>query len=163
LGLLTVFAGIGVLTGVFGSVIGAYSRLYGVLAGIIVIVLGILLLVGARFPAFAPPRAVAPVGGNLSLFSFGVGYGLAVTSCTAPILLSIVVFAAGLGGVAQSVLFCSAYALGAGIPLVVTGILVAKSRDVTLRRLKRATPAFSRAAAFVVIAAGLYIIYTSIS
>jgi cytochrome c-type biogenesis protein len=157
LGVLLVFALIGVLTGVMGSLIKPILPALPLGVGLILILLGAMMF--WSFPL--------PLGLHLDLSSrystptlpFGVLYGLAAVGCSAPIFLSIAVYALSLGSVFESSLLFLFYSLGIGTPLVGVTLLWESAYFGILRGIPRSVGFLRKAASLVLVASGFYLLW----
>lgn len=163
----TLTSGFVILFGLAGALIslGASAILsampwIGLLIGVALALLGGWLLLGHRLAL--PGVVQLPVRRErtlLSIFVFGVAYGLASLSCTLPVFLAVVgsAFAGrelGAGG-AQFL----AYGLGMGTVLTVLTLSVALFKGVLIRYLQRLVPYVERMGALLLLGAGGYIVY----
>jgi cytochrome c biogenesis protein CcdA len=119
-GLLLTLVPLGVLAGVFGSFVSSQRELLILGAAIVVIVIGMLQIMGVRFPGTS--RGGAAEGTSaVSVFVLGSVYGVAGV-CAGPILGSVLSVAAVSGSAAYGGIMLAIFALGMVVPL---GILAA--------------------------------------
>lgn len=159
LGLLAVFSVVGVVAATFGSFVSQYIPLFEPVAGIIVIVMGVGLIVGIKFPEFIRVSKAPTQSGISGIFLYGLAYGLATMGCSAPIFFSILFYAVATGGFFYSTAVFIVYALGMGLPLVITAILVAKAKKFMLERMFKMTLWFQKIGGIILIMIGAYLIY----
>lgn len=164
LGLLTVFSAIGVATSTFGSLITRYIPILELIAGVAAILMGVSMIVEIRIPTFLvrlsalslrPPKKRGLIG----IFLYGAVYGLATIGCSAPIFFSILFYAVAAGGPLYGILTFIVYASGMGLPIIITTILVAKAKELTLERIVKMTPWLQKISGTVLIVIGVYLIY----
>jgi cytochrome c biogenesis protein CcdA len=158
LGLVTVFTVIGGLSSSLGTVLTWLVPQMNLLAGLVLIVMGAATLRQMRVPFLTVPSGLSRRTGLTGFYFFGLVYGLAGVGCSAPIFISVVVFAAS-RGLASGVLTFVAYALGMGVPLMLTSVLVAQANEVLLRRISEATPRLQRVSGAMLVLVGLYLFY----
>jgi cytochrome c-type biogenesis protein len=158
LGLVTVFTVVGGLSSSLGTVLTWLVPQLNLLAGLVLIVMGAATLRQMRVPFLTVPSGLSRRTGLTGFYFFGLVYGLAGVGCSAPIFISVVVFAAS-RGLANGVLTFVAYALGMGVPLMLTSVLVAQANEVLLRRISEATPRLQRVSGAILVLVGLYLFY----
>jgi cytochrome c-type biogenesis protein len=158
LGLVTVFTVVGGLSSSLGTVLTRLVPQLNLLAGLVLIVMGAATLMQMRVPFLTVPSGLSRRTGLTGFYFFGLVYGLAGVGCSAPIFISVVVFAAS-RGLASGVLTFVAYALGMGVPLMLTSVLVAQANEVLLRRISEATPRLQRVSGAMLVLVGLYLFY----
>jgi cytochrome c-type biogenesis protein len=159
LGYLAVFVAIGIMPAVLGQMALHYIPVLEVIAGVIVIVFGVVIFSGARFPIHVPSLASSTRSGLSGLFIFGLAFGMATAACSAPIFLAIILLAMTSGGIPDVILTFLVYALGMGVPVVVSGLLVATAREAVLRKLVRMRPLLDKISGALMIIVGVYLIY----
>ena len=169
LGFVVLFAVIGLLFSLTGRLVGSntlgsYFRYGGFAVGIGLTALGLWMVVtGHSFGLASASRAMGIVrlrNDLRSLFLFGIAYGVASLACTLPVFLVVVSTATlGVTGVAASASQFLGYALGMGAMLTTVIVAAAFFSGGVTRLLKRAVPYLHRAAAALLLGAGIYIIY----
>jgi len=159
LGLLTVFSAIGVVVSTLGSLVSRYIPLLELVAGLIVISMGISMIAEIRFPTFFTISRAPRQRGLIGVFLYGVVYGLAALGCSAPIFFSILFYAVSAGGLFYGMITFVVYALGMGLPIIITTILVAKAKKFMLERMLKMIPWFQKIGGIVLIIIGAYLIY----
>lgn len=131
----------------------------GFAIGILLTIIGLFVVagrhVGIRLPTFGRMGSGSGLNGD---FVFGVGYGAASLTCTLPVFLSVTGIAAT-GGISLSALSFVAYGLGMGTVLMAIAVTAALSQQGFARRIKSFIPYAHRFGGFVLILAGLYVIY----
>jgi len=103
-------------------------------------------------------RSSCPTKGLPGFYLFGIVYGMAGVGCSAPIFLSVLLHAMTKGPV-NGILTFAAYAVGMGIPLVVTSVLLAEAKDYVIARITRITPRLHRVSGIILILVGVYLAY----
>lgn len=158
LGLVTVFSVVGGLSSGLAALIPRLVPLLDLLAGGVLVLMGAAMLLQLRLPYLSFPVNPSRRTGLRGFYLFGVVYGLGGVGCSAPIFLSVLVFALSRGLLDAAVVFV-AYALGMGAPLVLTSLLVAGANELMIRRVSGAVPRIQRAGGAVLVLVGLYLVY----
>jgi cytochrome c biogenesis protein CcdA len=159
LGLVTIFLGFGVVVSIVGSLIYPYIPYFELIAGIIVFIMGIVLLGNISLPFPNIGIGATKYKGAFGLYSYGLLYGLATLSCTAPIFISIFLMALSTGGIMEGILVYAVYAVGMGLPIVITTILVYRAKEYAIRRMVRYTRWFHTIGGGILIIIGIYLIF----
>jgi cytochrome c-type biogenesis protein len=160
LGLVTVFSVVGGLSSGLATLIPGLVPLLDLLAGGVLVLMGAATLLQLRLPYLSFPVNPTRRTGLGGFYLFGVVYGLSGVGCSAPIFLSVLVFALSRGLLDAVVAFIT-YALGMGAPLVLTSLLVAQANELMIRRVSGAAPRIQRAGGAVLVLVGLYLVYYS--
>ena len=158
LGLVTVFSAVGLLASALGSLVPSLIPLLDLVAAVLLIALGLATLLELRLPYITVPVKPSKRRGLAGFYLFGVVYGLAGVGCSAPLFLSVLLYAAG-RGVLNGLLTFVAYAVGMGVPLVVTSVLVAEAKEYAISRMASLTPGLRKLSGAVLVLVGLYLIY----
>ncbi len=158
-GLVSVFSVIGLAVSLIGFLIKPYITLITVFAAIIMIIFGLSILTGVGFPSLHIHIGFPDRRGLTGFFIYGTAYGLAAAGCTAPIFFSTILLAVTKSGTFGGLLTFILYALGVGLPLIVTSILVATAKQSVLTRINNLTPKLYKLSGVVMIMAGIYLIY----
>lgn len=158
-GFFVLFLGIGALVSQIGSrLLGPYLRWISIGIGIAMLGLGLAMASG-KFPALHPriraPRSRTPA----SMFTFGIGYGLASLGCTLPIFLSTVLASLAVGGAWGAFFVLLAYAAGMGLVMVTTTVALSVSEGAVRAYIRRIVPLVQRASAGLMALAGGVVIY----
>ncbi len=158
LGLLAVFSIIGILASLARNLVNAYVWALELLAGIITIFMGLVLLVELKLPLLTIPVKAPEQKGLVGLFVYGIVYGLATISCTAPVFFSILFYAFAAGAVEAFATFVI-YALGMGFPLILITVAISKARHLLFKRIAELAPIIRRLSGLLLIFVGTYLIY----
>ena len=160
LGVILVFGTIGVL---FASALQALSKITPFVAmfvGAILVVLGVGMLLGKRFPISLPtPQADVRQRNAKAMFLFGVGYGTASLSCTFPIFLVVVGATLTTNGPGESLAMLISYMAGMAAVLMSVAIATALLKESFGKRIRSAFPYMHRISAVLLVFAGIYIIW----
>jgi cytochrome c-type biogenesis protein len=101
----------------------------------------------------------AKLGGKSSdsgLVMYGVGYGLAVMGCQAPVFIALIFAGLGAGGAVQAILVFLSFSIGMGCMMVTVSLLAGTAKRAMLDRLKALMPYINRACGLILILVGLY-------
>lgn len=157
LGLATVFLMMGFAASTLGRVLLAWQRQLGIAAGLVIIGFGLhfphvvrvpLLAREARLPRPARSR------GRRSEYVFGLAFAFDWTPCIGPVLGTILSVAMQQGSAARGLLMMSAYALGLGIPFVLTALFLGRAMRV-MRGLKRHMAMIERVMGVLLVVVGV--------
>ena len=136
---MTVFSGVGVLASSLGVFLQRLVPLLDLVAAAILILMGAVMLLEIQLPFLSINVGPSRRRGLPGFYLFGIVYGMAGVGCSAPIFLSVLLHAMTKGPV-NGLLTFAAYAVGMGIPLVVTSVLLAEAKDYVIARITRITP-----------------------
>lgn len=146
LGFAVVFSALGASASLLGGFILTNRRLLSRIGGILVIALGLAVLL--RMPALMRERRLhltrRPFG-LVGAFPVGMAFGFAWTPCVGPVLAAVLTLAATEANAGRGALLLFAYALGLGIPFLLSALLmtVAFNSLAWLRRCSRPITAAS--------------------
>lgn len=157
-GIIAVFAVIGGLASSLGVLVSQLIPVLDLVAGAVVILMGIIMLTGIELPPIPLRTKTSKRKGLIGLFAFGIAYGLAAVGCSAPIFFSILFYAMAKGLISGTVTFI-AYAVGMGVPLIVTSLLVAEAKEIMIRKITNATVWFQKIGGILLIIIGIYLFY----
>jgi cytochrome c-type biogenesis protein len=164
-GINGIFALIGVAVALGGAVVKSYLSYLAPGVGVAIIVLGLVMLIGpsgtaffAKFEGLLSSYA-AKLGGKSSdsgLVMYGVGYGLAVMGCQAPVFIALIFAGLAAGGAVQAILVFLAFSVGMGCMMIAVSLLAGTAKRTMLDRLKALMPYINRACGLILILVGLY-------
>ena len=124
-GFLTVFVALGATTTMAGSFVARHLSVLQIIGGGLIMVLGIHFLglfninLLNRDLRFMPsPKRLGTVGAYLVGLAFGFGW----TPCVGPVLATILMMSAGVGGEGGGAELLFAYGIGLGLPFIVVAI-----------------------------------------
>lgn len=158
-GLTLVFAALGVLPSVFGALVYQYIPWMIPVSGTIVVIMGLGMIFGLEFPKLYSFSSVPQRAGLGGFVLYGIAYGMAALGCSAPIFLSVVVFAFHSGGFLRGATIFLVYALGMGLTLTAISIVFAKAGEVVLHKFTSGLQTLRRSSGVLLVAVGLYLIY----
>ena len=126
-GFTLIFCLLGVTAGSLGSVLAGHRRVVEIVCGVCVILFGLAYLDVIPLPFF---RGVQRMGeeGLWGAFVFGMIYALGLTPCVGAFLGSALMLASASGTALRGTLLLMTYALGLGVPFLVSAMLLEKLR-----------------------------------
>lgn len=126
LGFTLVFMAMGALAGTFGSFLVHYQTAVNLICGLIVVLFGLYYLGIWKINLFRGRKRTIDTN-NLNFLSsmvFGVIFSIGWTPCVGAFLGSALLMASTQGQVLSGMLMLLAYALGLGIPFLISAILI---------------------------------------
>ena len=124
-GFTTVFAFLGAVAGLLGSSLSTFQDIVRVVGGVVIIVMGLALLGVAR-TIFGREGRLIPqlpaIGGVARPYVVGVAFGVGWSPCVGPLLAAALTIAARSEEVGRGTILLCAYALGIGVPFLVTAL-----------------------------------------
>lgn len=129
LGFTVVFSLLGLFAGTVGALLSRYRIAVNAVSGLIVILLGLSYLDVIRLPFFKGIQKEHRIAGVVSSFVFGMIYSVCLTPCIGAFLGSALMLASVSGTAARGALLLLVYALGLGIPFVISAMLLEKLRS----------------------------------
>jgi cytochrome c biogenesis protein CcdA len=157
-GLITVFSVIGVIVSTFGGLVSRYIPSLQLWAGAAVILMGVSMIANIKFPISFTRLRIPKQRGFVGIFLYGVVYGLATLSCSAPIFFSILFYAFAAGGFLQVIVTFIVYATGMGLPIIITTILVAKVKKFIIQKIVNVTSWLQGISGIILLFMGIYLI-----
>jgi cytochrome c-type biogenesis protein len=156
-GFTTVFAGLGALAGLLGSSLSTFQETVRVVGGVVIIVMGLALL-GVAGGVLGRERRLIPqlpaITGVARPYIVGVAFGAGWSPCVGPLLAAALTIAARSEAVGRGTILLCAYALGIGVPFLVTALGIASSPRLA-ERLRRMGPGLERVAGVLLVALGV--------
>lgn len=159
-GFATVFVAFGAGASAVGQLLTRYRYELNVAGGIVIILFGLLMLGTLRWATWLQqdlrfhPRIVG--GSPVTAYVLGLAFGFGWTPCIGPVLGAILtISAASTSGAGVALL--SAYALGLGVPFLLTAFFLDRAAD-ALRRLRRLGQALQLVGGLVLVAVGVAMI-----
>ena len=159
LGLITVFSIFGFIGVVIGSLVYPIISLLILVSGIMIIIFGIVILAGLKFPSLTIPIRASSRKGFVGIYLYGIAYGFATFGCSAPIFISILLYSIVSGGILPGIMTFIIYALGMGIPLILTTVLVVTAKELVHNKLVKAMPYLEKISGVLLIIIGIYLLY----
>ena len=165
LGFVVLFAFSGFLLALFGSLIRDWIPLVGLFIGVILVIIGLFLLLSRKkmmvlFLSRATSFGSEIKNQNLSMFVFGIGYGLASLSCALPIYLAAIGLVLGTGIDFINIIFYNlVYASGMSLILIGTSFGVVIFKQSISQFVSRISKFVEQTGTVLMILAGIFIIY----
>lgn len=157
LGLITIFSLIGLICSLAGSVLYHYFPFMPIVAGIIIILMAFSMIFEVEIKLPLKFINVDKRKGIIGIFIYGMIYGLAASSCSVPVFLSIIIYAIGLGSL-YGVMAFVVYALGMSIPIAIIAFLASKAKMLLLKKYSKSIKVIQKIGAGVLLLIGLYLI-----
>ena len=157
LGLSTVFLLLGLAASALGRVFLAYQETLSLLAGAVIVLFGLHFLGVLRIPLLAREArfdARAETGTALGAYVFGLAFAFGWTPCIGPVLGAILSLAAQGGSAGRGLLLMAAYAVGLGLPFLLTALFLGRALTL-MAGLKRHMAAVERAMGVLLVGVGL--------
>ena len=129
LGFTVVFSLLGLFAGTVGALLSHYQAAVNAVGGLIVILLGLSYLDVIRLPFFKGIQKEHRVSGIFTAFLFGVIYSVSLTPCIGVFLGSALMMASTSATALRGTLLLAAYALGLGIPFLISAMLLERLRS----------------------------------
>jgi cytochrome c-type biogenesis protein len=123
-GFAAVFCTLGVFAGSIGRLLARYQSAVNVVCGAIVILLGLSFLEILPIPFLRGTGRRMEVRNVFSAFLFGMVYSVSLTPCAGAFLGAALMLASTSGGAARGALLLLLYALGLGIPFILSAALI---------------------------------------
>ena len=162
---VVIFGIAGALLSIATSSIGRYFPLLGLAVGVLLALVGGRMLTGSTLYSAFGDRLADRIGksarerGVRGYLAYGLAYGVGSLSCTLPVFLAVIGSALTtrgfVAGAAQFLLF----ALGMGMVISALTLSIALFKHAAIGRVRRALPYLGPLSAFLLLAAGAYIVY----
>jgi len=156
-GFTTVFAGLGAVAGLLGSSLSTFQDTVRVVGGVVIIVMGLALLGVARGVFGRERRLISQlpaITGVARPYVVGVAFGAGWSPCVGPLLAAALTIAARSQAVGRGTILLCAYAMGIGVPFLVTALGIASSPRLA-ERLRRMGPGLERVAGALLVVLGV--------
>jgi cytochrome c-type biogenesis protein len=156
-GFTTVFAGLGATAGALGSSLTTFQSGVRTVGGVLIVVMGLALLGVLRGPLSRERRLIPTlpkVTGVARPYVVGVAFGAGWSPCVGPLLAAALTIAARSGEVGRGTILLCAYALGIGVPFLVTALGLASSPQLAAR-LRRIGPGLERVSGGLLVVLGV--------
>jgi cytochrome c-type biogenesis protein len=156
-GFTTVFAGLGAVAGLLGSSLSTFQDTVRVVGGVVIVVMGLALLGVAR-RVFGREKRLIPqlpaITGVARPYIVGVAFGAGWSPCVGPLLAAALTIAARSEEVGRGTILLCAYAVGIGVPFLVTALGIASSPRLA-ERLRRMGPGLERVSGVLLVGLGV--------
>ena len=156
-GVLLVFVAVGIILSIASGLIRAIVPHLTIGAAVIIMTIGIAKIFELNLPVIgnAPSINIKPTG----FFTYGIAYAFAGAGCTFPIFFAVLLYASTVPGIGALATMLT-YSVGLAVPLLITSVLTATANDAIVRRIARLTGKIQRVSGSVLLAAGVYLIYS---
>jgi cytochrome c-type biogenesis protein len=157
LGLSTVFLLLAFAASTFGRVLLAHQETLTQISGAVIAIFGLHFLGLLRLPFVgreARFEASAATGTALGAYVFGLAFAFGWTPCIGPVLGAILSLAASEPSLERGLLLMAAYALGLGIPFLLTALFLGRALGL-MAGIKRHMRAVEVATGALLVAVGL--------
>ncbi|MFH0919162.1 MAG: cytochrome c biogenesis CcdA family protein [Fibrobacterota bacterium] len=162
-GLSLAFTAMGVLSSLFGAVIGPLMYKLEKAAGVLIVFFGVFLMADInlfkRLTLFS--RLAEGSGGKRSGFLMGLILGLIWIPCVGPMLSSVLTLVAAEKQIAKGIVLLLVYSAGFSLPMLAAGYASQFFRN-RLRGLGRHPQIVSIASGLILIVLGLFILFKGI-
>lgn len=160
LGLSTVFIFLGFTASAFGQTFLRNQELFGQIAGAVIILFGLHFVGLIKIPFLyreARIDAGDRGGSAFGAYILGLAFAFGWTPCIGPILGSILSLAAQEGSVARGTTLMAAYAIGLGVPFVLSAIFIHRATNL-MNRFKTHMALIEKAMGGLLIFVGLMLL-----
>ena len=123
-GFTVVFCALGVFAGSVGRLLVRYQTAVNLICGAIVVLLGLSFLEVLPLPFFHGTTRRVEVRNAFSAFLFGMVYAVSLTPCAGAFLGAALMLASSSGGAGRGAVLLLLYALGLGIPFILSAVLI---------------------------------------
>jgi cytochrome c-type biogenesis protein len=160
LGLSTVFIFLGYTASAFGQAFLRNQELFGQIAGAVIILFGLHFLGLIRIPFLyreARVDAGDRGGSAFGAYILGLAFAFGWTPCIGPILGSILSLAAQEDSVARGTTLMAAYAVGLGVPFVLSAIFINRATKL-MNRFKKHMGLIEKSMGALLVVVGLMLL-----
>ena len=156
-GVLLVFVAVGIILSIAAGLIRAVVPHLTIAAAAIIMAIGIAKIFELNIPVIgnAPSINIKPTG----FFTYGIAYAFAGAGCTFPIFFAVLLYASTVPGIGALATMLT-YSIGLAVPLLITSVLTASANDAIVRKIAKLTGKIQRVSGSVLLAAGVYLIYS---
>lgn len=160
LGFLGVFVVLGIPINAGVSGIEASMPWLTIVVGVALAALGLGMLAGYRLKVALPRLDKGGTSRRFgSMVLFGVSYAIASLSCTIPIFLAVVAGTAARANALSGVVAFALYAAGMSVVVLALSLAIGLARESMVRRMRAALQYVDRAAGFLLVLVGAYLVY----
>ena len=145
---------LGLLFSAIGSLLRAHQTVVNILCGLVMIGFGLSYLGVFHLPQLTNEQSRVQVAGVFSAFLFGLLYPVYLTPCIGAFLGSALAMATASGSMVQGAILLLLYALGLGIPFVLSALIMSHL-DVLFRKVKEHYDLVNRICGVFLIVVGL--------
>ena len=159
-GLITVLAILGALISYMGSFLIRFIPWLQLIVGIAIVIMGLIQIFNFNLPSFSPRIKVKK--GFAGLYLFGLGFGLVISGCSAPVFFSII-FYSFISGFQNGILVLASYGFGIGVITIAVSIITLRAKKSMLNKISQYYDWINRITGIILIIAGVYILYIGLS
>ncbi|MCW4032054.1 MAG: cytochrome c biogenesis CcdA family protein [Candidatus Bathyarchaeota archaeon] len=159
LGLITILAILGALLSTVGGFLIDIIPWLQIVVAFAIIFLGLVQILNLNLPSLSPRIRVKK--GLMGLFIFGLGFGLVISGCSAPVFFSVILYSF-LSGIQNGVLALASYGLGMGTITMVVSVITLRTKKSMMNRLIQYSTMINWTIGLILIIVGLYILYNSL-
>ena len=129
LGLSTVFILLGAAVSALGRLVLSFQNILEIISGFLIIIFGLNFIGILRFGFGREIRLELKnlKGGFLATYFLGLAFAFGWTPCIGPILGSILAVVLQEGTILKGVILMTFYAIGMGVPFIITGVFIARA------------------------------------
>jgi len=162
-GIALSFILMGVLSSMFGALLGPLMYRLEKVAAILIVIFGILLVLNINlFKSLSFfTRLAEKSNGRLNGFLLGLVLGLVWIPCVGPILASVLMMVATKGSLLGGVLYLAVYSVGFAIPMLIAGFAAQFFRS-KIRVVNQFPKLMNLVSGLVLVALGLFIFFKGI-
>lgn len=157
LGLILTLSTIGVGLSLIGSILYHFIPFLPLIAGALIVVMALLMISKVNIKIPLRPLTISKRKGMMGMFIYGAIYGLTASSCSAPVFLSIILYAFALGPFYGIVAFII-YSIGMSLPIAIATLLASKAKTFILKRFTKSMDKVQKIGAAILLLVGLYLI-----
>ena len=158
-GIVTTLAILGALLSSIGGLIMNIMPWVQIVIAIAIVFLGIVQITDLNLPSFSPRMKLGK--GYVGLYLLGVGFGLVISACTAPVFISVILYSF-ISGFQNGIVALVSYGLGMGIIFTATSVITLKAKKSLMNRITQHSVWINRIMGSILVIAGLYIAYISL-
>ena len=170
LGFVAVFSLVGIAITYLGRGLLRYAGWFDLSIGILLVIIGFIYLFNlnekinlSRLTNFGEKLKSNKLKNKyISFFLYGMGFAIASLGCTLPIFLLVVATALKSSGLFNGLVIFLIYAAGMSLFMIIFSLAVAFSKTIIEKLLKKWLPYIYKVGAFIVIIAGIYLIYNQV-
>tara|TARA_Y100000310_G_C20663001_1_gene805838 strand:- start:613 stop:1638 length:1026 start_codon:yes stop_codon:yes gene_type:complete len=172
-GLISFYLVIGVLTIIFGQIIGMTLMTFNrEISVVILLLVGLALLFNVtidlrRFFPFLYKKEVSDITKSKShekgVFFFGIFYGIEAFMCALLLMVPLIIYPILGGDLLTSIISFIVFSIALGLSMILATVLISKSRKILTEKFMTSTLILKRIAGVVILLTAIFIIYTIIT
>ncbi|MEA1785341.1 cytochrome c biogenesis protein CcdA [Arenibacter sp. GZD96] len=159
LGILLIYLLAGVMIIMAAQILKAYMKWITVGMGLVLIILGVLMLLGKSISFSLQLQNSNPKTEAIEAFLFGIAYAIGALGCLFPLFLIVATQAMAADSSLEGGAYILAYFSGISGMMILTILLAMFAKNFLLRYLRKILPYMERITAFLLVLAGVYVIY----